>query len=118
MPVSTRSVQAAGNQAARTKQYGTASERKSWKLRLYVIDETPKSIAAYDNLRRVCEKYLPGRYEIEIVDLGRNPQMARDDQILSIPTLVRKLPPSHKKIVGDLSNTNRVLECLDLQPAG
>ncbi len=92
----------------------TQAKRELWKLRLYVIDETPASVAAFANLTRICDEYLPGRYEIEIVDLSATPALARDDQIVSIPTLVRKRPPSTKMILGDLRNTERVLACLDL----
>ncbi len=87
-----------------------------WKLRLYVAGQTPKSIAALNNLKKLCEEHLAGRYEIEIVDLMENPSMARNDQIVALPTLVRQLPPPVKKIIGDLSNTERVLVGLDLIP--
>lgn len=87
-----------------------------WKLRLYVAGQTPKSLAAFANLKRVCEERLKGRYAIEVVDLVQRPQLARDDQILAIPTLVRRLPEPIRKIIGDLSNTERVLVGLDLQP--
>jgi len=94
------------------------SERKSkaWDLRLYVAGHTPKSITAFNNLKQICEEYLPGEYHIEVIDLVKNPQLAKGDQILAIPTLVRKLPPPLKKIIGDLSNTLRVLVGLDLRP--
>jgi circadian clock protein KaiB len=88
-----------------------------WQLRLYVAGQTPKSLAAFANLKRLCETHLAGRYEIEIIDLLRNPKLAAGDQILAIPTLVRKLPAPVKKIIGDLSNTERVLVGLDLRPA-
>lgn len=80
-----------------------------WILRLYVAGQTPKSIKAFANLRKICETYLQGKYSIEIVDLIKNPQIGRADQILAIPTLVRKLPPPLVKIIGDLSNTEKVL---------
>ena len=86
-------------------------------LRLYVAGQTKKSMAAFANLKKLCEKNLCGRYSIEVVDLLENPQLAKGDQILAIPTLVRKLPPPIKKIIGDLSNTERVLVGLDLIPA-
>ncbi len=117
MPVSTPSAKAASSQAARSKTSKTRPKRDLWKLRLYVIDETPRSVTAFNNLYRICEKHLPGRYEIQVVDLFENPQLARDDQILTAPTLIRQIPPSHKKLVGDLSNTGRVLACLGLLPA-
>ncbi len=89
---------------------------KPWELRLYVAGQTAKSITAFANLKKICEEHLQGKYHIEIVDLLKNPQLARGDQILAIPTLVRKLPEPIKKIIGDLSNTERVLVGLDLRP--
>ena len=86
----------------------------TYRLRLYVAGQTPKSTLALTNLKQICEQHLPGRYEIEIVDLLVNPQLARSDQILAVPTLVRRLPEPAKKIIGDLSNTERVLVGLDL----
>jgi len=85
-------------------------------LRLYVAGQTPKCVRAFENLKRLCEEYLAGRYHIEMVDLLQNPQLARGDQILAVPTLVRRLPEPIKKIIGDLSNTERVLVGLDLRP--
>jgi circadian clock protein KaiB len=87
-----------------------------WNLRLYVAGQTPKSLAAFANLKAICEEHLKGKYTIEVVDLLENPQLASGDQILAIPTLVRKLPPPIRKIIGDLSNTERVLVGLDLKP--
>lgn len=89
----------------------------TWQLRLYVAGQTPKSMAAFANLKRICDEHLAGKYDIEVIDLLENPQLARGDQILAIPTLVRKLPPPLKKIIGDLSNEERVLVGLDLRPA-
>ncbi len=89
-----------------------------WDLRLYVAGQTAKSLAALANLRKFCEEHLAGRYRIEVVDLMENPEFARSDQILAIPTLVRKLPEPMRKIIGDLSNTERVLVGLDLRPRG
>jgi len=89
-----------------------------WELRLYVAGQTPKSITAFANLKRICEEHLAGQYRIEVIDLMENPQLGRGDQILAIPTLVRKLPTPIKKIIGDLSNTERVLVGLDLRPVG
>jgi circadian clock protein KaiB len=86
-----------------------------WNLRLYVAGQTPKSIAAFANLKKICEENLKGRYKIEVIDLLENPQLAKGDQILAIPTLVRKLPQPVKKIIGDLSDTLRVLVGLDLR---
>jgi len=87
-----------------------------WELRLYVAGQTPKSLAAFANLKKICEEHLEGKYHIEVVDLLKNPQLAGGDQILAIPTLVRQLPPPIKKIIGDLSNTLRVLVGLDIRP--
>jgi circadian clock protein KaiB len=86
-----------------------------WKLRLYVAGQTPKSIAAFANLKKICAEHLVGRYSIEVIDLLVNPQLAKGDQILALPTLVRKLPEPVKKIIGDLSNTERVLVGLDIK---
>lgn len=88
-----------------------------WELRLYVAGNTPNSISAFSNLQQICEKHMGGRYRIEIVDLFESPQLARGDQIIAVPTLVRRLPTPIKKIIGDLSNTERVLVGLDLKPA-
>jgi circadian clock protein KaiB len=85
-----------------------------WKLRLYIAGQTPRSLTAFANLKRLCEERLKGRYAIEVVDLLQQPRMAKDDQILAIPTLVRRLPPPMRKIIGDLSNTERVLIGMDL----
>lgn len=89
----------------------------AWQLRLYVAGTTPKSMAAFANLKEICETHMGGKYRIEIIDLVRNPQLARGDQIVAVPTLVRRLPHPVKKIIGDLSNTERVLVGLDLKPA-
>jgi circadian clock protein KaiB len=85
-------------------------------LRLYVAGQTPKAIRAFANLRTLCEEHLEGRYKLEVIDLLEDPQLGRGDQILALPTLVRKLPTPIKKIIGDLSNTERVLVGLDLRP--
>jgi circadian clock protein KaiB len=87
-----------------------------WDLKLYVAGQTPKSVAALANLKKFCEEHLQGKYRIEVVDLVENPRLARSDQILAIPTLVRRLPSPIRKIIGDLSNTERVLVGLDIQP--
>lgn len=91
-------------------------EPNRWNLRLYVAGQTPRSLTAFKNLKEICEEYLKGKYHIEVVDLLENPTLARGDQILAIPTLVRKLPQPIRKIIGDLSNTERVLVGLDIQP--
>ena len=95
-----------------------ANGHPTWKLRLYVAGETPRSVAAIENLRRICADYMGTRYEIEVVDLVKNPGLAREDQVLAIPTLVRQIPPPAKKIIGDLSNVERVLVGLDVLKAG
>lgn len=88
-----------------------------FELRLYVAGQTPRSIDAFANLKKLCEEYLPGRYNIEVVDLVKHPQLAAGDQILAIPTLVRKLPQPLRKIVGDLRDTERALVGLQFRPA-
>lgn len=85
-------------------------------LRLYVAGQTPKAVLAFANLQRICDEHLAGRYRIEVIDLLENPQLGRGDQILALPTLVRRLPVPIKKIIGDLSNTERVLVGLDIRP--
>ncbi len=94
------------------------SNSEFWDLRLYVAGQSPKCLEAFANLKRICEEHLHGRYRIEVVDLLKNPTLARGDQILAVPTLVRKLPPPVKKIIGDFTNTERVLVGLDLIPLG
>ncbi len=94
-----------------------ASKPEVYKLRLYVAGQTPRWVTAFANLKKICEEYLAGQYQIEVIDLLENPQLAQGDQILAIPTLVRKLPEPVRKIIGDLSNTERVLVGLDLIPA-
>ena len=91
-------------------------ESQRVELRLYVTGQTSRSLAAIDNLRRICEKNLKGRYTIEVIDLVQTPQLARADQIVAIPTLVKKLPPPLRRIIGDLSNSERVLIGLDMRP--
>jgi len=90
--------------------------RRIWRLRLYVAGQTPRSIAALANLRRLCDSHLAGRYRIEVVDLVSQPHRARRDDIVVVPTLVRQLPPPIRKIIGDLSNVERVLVGLDVVP--
>ncbi len=93
-----------------------SEESNRWNLRLYVAGQTPRSVTAFRNLKDICEEYLKGQYHIEVIDLMENPTLARGDQILAVPTLVRKLPQPIRKIIGDLSNTERVLVGLDIQP--
>ena len=88
----------------------------TWNLRLYIAGSTPRSVAALVNLKRICEEHLRGRYQIEVIDLRKNPQLAGGDQILAVPTLVRRLPEPIKKIIGDLSDEERVLVGLDVRP--
>ena len=94
----------------------TLEPEERWDLRLYVAGQTPKCLAAFRNLQELCRAHLEGRFQIEVVDLLEQPQLARGDQILAVPTLVRKLPEPIRKIIGDLSNTERVLVGLDLRP--
>ena len=89
--------------------------KKAWELRLYVAGQTPRSLAAFANLKKICDEHLPGEYEIEVIDLLKEPQLAAGDQILAIPTLVRKLPAPIKKIIGDLSNMERLLVGWDIR---
>jgi circadian clock protein KaiB len=92
-----------------------ATEPDVWNLRLYVAGQTPRSLTAFANLKRICEEHLAGKYRIEIVDLLKEPQLAAGDQILALPTLVRRLPEPMRKIIGDLSNTEKVLVGLQLR---
>jgi circadian clock protein KaiB len=91
-------------------------DNEIYELRLYVAGQTPKSVTAISNLKKYCEVYLKGRYKIEVIDLLKHPQLAEGDQILAIPTLVRKVPAPIRKIIGDLSNEERVLVGLDIRP--
>jgi circadian clock protein KaiB len=105
----------------RKKVTSSLGEQKSpesefWELRLYVAGQTTKSLTAFANLKKICEENLEGKYRIEIIDLLKNPQLARNDQIIAVPTLVRKLPTPIRKIIGDLSKTERVMVGLDLRP--
>jgi circadian clock protein KaiB len=97
-----------------TKPEAEKAISDEWILRLYVAGQTPRAIAAFRNLKAICEENMNGKYEIQVIDLLINPQLGRDDQILAIPTLVRKLPMPVRKIIGDLSDTERVLVGLDL----
>jgi circadian clock protein KaiB len=92
------------------------TEQDGYNLRLYVAGQTPKSIAALANLKKLCEKHLPGRYTVEVIDLMKDPALAQRDQIIAIPTLIRQLPEPLKRIIGDLSNSEKVLVGLDIQP--
>ena len=92
------------------------TDQDGYNLRLYVAGQTPKSMAAIANLKKICEQHLPGRYDIEIIDLMKDPALARRHQIVAIPTLIRELPEPLKRIIGDLSNVEKVLVGLDIQP--
>ncbi len=96
---------------------GSDAENDIYILRLYVAGQTNKSLTAFANLKKIAEEHMAGKYRIEVIDLLENPKLAEGDQILAIPTLVRRLPPPIKKIIGDLSNTERVLVGLDLRPS-
>jgi circadian clock protein KaiB len=114
------SLQEIGEKKASEKKIGEKdepAEDEVWQLRLYVAGQTPRSVAAFANLKRICEEHLAGRYNIEVVDLVKHPQLAAGDQILAIPTLVRKLPQPLRKIVGDLRDTERALVGLQVRPA-
>jgi len=100
----------------RTRAIVPPPEFAEWLLRLYVAGQSPKSLAAFANLRKLCEAHLPNRFSIEVIDLSKHPHMAQNDQIVALPTLVRKLPPPMRRIIGDLSNTERVLVGMDLKP--
>ncbi|MEA5627087.1 circadian clock KaiB family protein [Nostoc sp. UHCC 0251] len=102
------------NQHSEVKSPGS----DKWQLRLYVAGQTPKSVSAFANLKKLCEEYLNGQYQIEVIDLLKNPDLAKQDHILAIPTLVRKLPQPIRQIIGDLSNQEKVLLGLDLRKFG
>lgn len=106
----------AKKRAAPKRGQADAPAGEQWELRLYVAGQTPKCLTAFSNLKKICEEHMAGQYRIEVIDLLKNPQLARGDQILAIPTLVRKLPEPVRKIIGDLSDTERVLVGLDLRP--
>lgn len=114
-PASKRKAPKAGKGAADSRPAGSPEH---WNLRLYVAGQTPRSLTAFANLKKICEQHLAGRYHIEVIDLLKQPQLAQGDQIVAIPTLVRKLPAPIKRIVGDLSNSDRVLVGMDLEEIG
>jgi len=104
-----------GNSEMGTRKTETLSKAKDkWILRLYVAGQTPKALTAFTNLKKICEEQLNGKFSIEVIDLLKNPKLGNEDQILALPTLVRKLPVPVRKIIGDLSDTERVLVGLDL----
>lgn len=104
------------DQQVRVTPPETTGDREFWNLRLYVAGQSAKCVAAVRNLNKFCEEHLAGRYSVEVIDLLENPRLARDDQILAIPTLVRKLPEPLRKIVGDLSDAERMIVGFDLRP--
>jgi circadian clock protein KaiB len=99
------------------KESAGKNDNDKWILRLYIAGHTPRCIDAFENLKKICDDKLKGQYSIEVIDLLKNPQLSKEHQILAIPTLVRKLPVPVRKIIGDLSNTERVLVGLDLKSA-
>jgi len=112
----TAAAKAAPKRKPVTKRAESANEAPDrWNLRLYVAGQTPRSLTAFSNLKRLCDQHLAGRYQIEVVDLVKQPQLAQGDQIIAIPTLVRKLPEPIRRVVGDLSNIERVLVGMDLK---
>src|SRR5512140_1323134 len=106
----------ANKSTSKKKPQTLAEQEEFWELRLYVAGQTQREVAAFANLKMLCEEHVKCKYRIEIIDLLKNPQLAKGDQILAVPTLVRKLPVPVRKIIGDLSNTERVLVGLDLRP--
>jgi len=100
----------------KTARRAASTPDAKWELRLYVAGQTPRSLAAIANLKKICEEHLKGQYHIQVIDLLVNPQLSQDDQIVAIPTLVRKLPVPIRKIIGDLSDTERTLVGLQLRP--
>ena len=104
--------------AAEKKNSAKVPNGEAWELRLYVAGQTAKSVTAFANLKKICEQHISGKYKIEVIDLLKNPTLAKGDQILAVPTLVRKLPVPVRKILGDLSDTERVLVGLDLRQRG
>src|SRR5687768_7312060 len=102
-------------QAGAKKKAASPNKTKTWDLRLYIAGQTPRSKAAYENLKALCERHIPGQYSIELIDLVKDPKLARVDQILAIPTLVRKLPVPIRQIIGDLSDSERAMIALDFE---
>jgi circadian clock protein KaiB len=109
---------AARGKAGQGRDGSDGQDQESFDLRLYVAGHSPKSVQAIDNLRRVCDEYLPGRYKIELIDLVEHPKLARSDEIIAVPTLVRRQPKPIRKIIGDLSDTEQVLAGLQVRPVG
>lgn len=107
---------ASSPRASASQRLARLPKEERWELRLYVAGQTPRCVEAFIHLKQICEEHLEGRYSIEVIDLLKNPKLAAGDQIIAIPTLVRKLPTPMKKIIGDLSNTERVVVGLNLTP--
>jgi circadian clock protein KaiB len=107
---------AVSKKRAGARNSGRKKKAVLWDLRLYIAGETPRATTALQNLKSICEEHMEGQYRIEVIDLLKDPQLARGDQIIALPTLVRKLPEPVRKIIGDLSDTERVLVGLDLRP--
>jgi circadian clock protein KaiB len=103
--------------ARRPKAANPRSSSGKWRLLLYVAGQTPRSLTAFANLKRLCEEHLAGRYQIEVIDLVRTPQLAQTDQIIALPTLVRRLPAPIRRVIGDLSNVERVMVGMELRTA-
>lgn len=113
-----KKISAGGGTKSRTQTKKiTQTDEERWILRLYVAGQTPRSLTAFANLKKICEEHLSNRYSIEVIDLTKQPQLAQNDQIVALPTLVRKLPEPIKRVIGDLSNLERVLVGMDLKPA-
>ena len=108
----------AGGTSGKRQAGSDVRDQERFELRLYVAGQSPKSVQAIENLRRVCEEYLPGRYNIELIDLVEHPRLARGNEIIAVPTLVRRLPEPMRKIIGDLSDTDTVLVGLQIRPKG
>ncbi len=117
-PASARTASPASRKPAKPARSASGrSAGEEWSLRLYIAGQTPKSLTAFANLKRLCEQYLAGRHRIEVIDLVKQPHLAQNDQIVALPTLVRKLPEPIKRVIGDLSNVERVMVGMDLNPA-
>jgi circadian clock protein KaiB len=116
--MSPKSARRTTTQSKTSRRSDKSGSNNRWDLRLYVAGQTPRAQRALENLMKLCEAHLAGKYQIEVIDLLKQPQLARGDQIVAVPTLVRKLPEPMRKIIGDLSNTEKVLVGLDLRPRG
>ena len=104
------------DETAVKKARKTEPKKEKWLLRLYVAGQTPNSVRAIENIKRICEEFLKGHYDLEVIDIYQQPVLAKGDQIIAVPTLIRKLPPPLRKFIGDMSATERILVGLDLRP--